>query len=570
MDHPPRARAISTLIVPHVRRPGFTARIHSVFHGALNFVAGEQLFTLATAERGLLPNGVTLDTGDDFLARGLKPGMLLRSTNAHLRCADFPFQVDLTGAICWSPLLTPAGVFRPLESAIAVLAGVLANSAAQAGFGPLLSHLAAPTESALPELCRVAQPVIADLLQGLRTDRLAQTIEASAGLIGLGDGLTPSGDDFLVGVCAALVATDHWLARPFSAACASHARGRTTRISEMFLDYAAQGAYAARVHELVAALHAEVADHCLARALTATLGWGGTSGSDCLLGVLCGVGLPSAATLPATSVNSVAGDREREVSRSRSASMQPPRTGVVWGRVDGPPRQREAGVGDAARKEVILMFARITWSTIPEARIEPGVVAYREQVVPSLRTRAGFLGTVLLVDRAGGQAASATYWDSAANMGASEEMGVAARTQIARLADTRVVDIDRFEVAVQDRVVPVQERGFVRVNDLSCDPGQIDDTVEFIRQRAVPILRGLSGYRAMLIAVNRQTGRMLVSSAWNSAAEREASDDHLRDLRRQAADMARATSVRISLLEVALAEVQEAAQRSTTEVRVTA
>jgi len=216
------------------------------------------------------------------------------------------------------------------------------------------------------------------------------------------------------------------------------------------------------------------------------------------------------------------------------------------------------------------MFSRITWSTIPEGRLEVALARYRQKVLPSLRTLNGFLGTVLLVDRAAGQGVSVTYWNTAADLAASEQMGAAARVQMAESDDIRVLDIDRFELGLQDRAVPVQERGFVRVNDLACDRGQMDETVEFIRERGVPVLRGLAGYRAVIIGLNRQTGRLLVSSAWNSAAEREASDEHMRDLRREAADIARASNVRVSLSEGVLAEVHEAAQQSTTGVRATA
>jgi len=235
-----------------------------------------------------LPNGIMLDAGDDFVARGLAPGMLLRSNGTQLRCADVPFAVDLTGARPWSPLLPAGGALQPLESTTVVLAGVLAEAPRHGGFRPLLAHLAGPTEEPLAPVCLTAQPIIAAVLDALRMDRLGPALEASKALIGLGDGLTPSGDDFLVGLCAALHATDHRLAWPFAAACGAHARGRTTRVAEMFLECAARGAYAARVHELMAALRAHVPGDCLARAITATLGWGGTSGADCLLGALSG------------------------------------------------------------------------------------------------------------------------------------------------------------------------------------------------------------------------------------------------------------------------------------------
>ena len=294
MDHLPRAHLISTLIAQQVRMPGFTARAHSVFHGALNLAVGEQLLTIATPALGGVPNGIVLDTGDDFVARGIVPGMLLRGNGACLRFAGSAFAVDLAPGVSWSPDLAAIGVLRPPQATAAVLAASLPNGPPRGGFRPLLALVCRPAvdkEQPLPVLSARARDAIADVLQALETRKLCEAVEAARRLIGLGDGLTPSGDDFLVGLTAVLRATEHDLARPFAAACATHARGRTTRIAQMFLEYAARGAYAARLHELIAALRADVSDDCLARAMANTLRWGETSGADCLLGVLSGMTL---------------------------------------------------------------------------------------------------------------------------------------------------------------------------------------------------------------------------------------------------------------------------------------
>src|SRR5258708_14259210 len=108
-------------------------------------------------------------------------------------------------------------------------------------------------------------------------------------------------------------------------------------------------------------------------------------------------------------------------------------------------------------------------------------------------------------------------------MAASEQGAIAGRAEVAKATAMEVQEIDRFELLLQDRVAPVKAGTFVRVNDLRAATGQIDSTVGFMRETAIPALKSHNGYRALLIFVNRDSGRMLVVSSWDSAADREAS-----------------------------------------------
>jgi hypothetical protein len=62
-----------------------------------------------------------------------------------------------------------------------------------------------------------------------------------------------------------------------------------------------------------------------------------------------------------------------------------------------------------------------------------------------------------------------------------------------------------------------------------------------------------------LIFANRTTGRMQVISVWNSAAEREASGADIGPLRQLAADVARASNVRVANYEGVFIDLSTAA-----------
>ena len=109
----------------------------------------------------------------------------------------------------------------------------------------------------------------------------------AARLIGLGPGLTPSGDDVLVGIEAALHALDRPTAG-FLARALGDVEDRTTAVAATLLLHAAAGEFAERLQVLLRALLGPD-DGTIAAAVDRAAAWGATSGTDCLLGVLIGL-----------------------------------------------------------------------------------------------------------------------------------------------------------------------------------------------------------------------------------------------------------------------------------------
>lgn len=129
-----------------------------------------------------------------------------------------------------------------------------------------------------------------------RRDR-ARFLEGARGLIGLGPGLTPSGDDCLVGVLAVLQSREPaWLASAprVRAAVAAAAVEGTSPVAAEFVRCALEARFAEPLTALLAA-----ADAAGARAAAAELGrHGATSCADTLLGVwlaLTALGAPGTA-----------------------------------------------------------------------------------------------------------------------------------------------------------------------------------------------------------------------------------------------------------------------------------
>ncbi|MBP7691832.1 MAG: DUF2877 domain-containing protein, partial [Anaerolineales bacterium] len=139
------------------------------------------------------------------------------------------------------------------------------------------------TGAGTPLLARVAAGA-ADLTGGLAARDAARAVAGARYLAGVGGGLTPAGDDFIVGALLAVWAGRAGagadaLAEPVAAAAAP----LTTTLSAAYVRAAARGEGSAYWHALLAALAAGADWRPALRDLLAV---GHTSGADALAGFL--------------------------------------------------------------------------------------------------------------------------------------------------------------------------------------------------------------------------------------------------------------------------------------------
>lgn len=124
------------------------------------------------------------------------------------------------------------------------------------------------------------------LLSGLEPLDEMVLQEAGGKLAGLGLGLTPSGDDFIIGSMHALWAVlDETVAAPLCTKLLHVSAPRTNALSANYLEAAARGEAAQAWHDILAAItHDDVA--ALSPAVERLVNLGHTSGQDALAGFL--------------------------------------------------------------------------------------------------------------------------------------------------------------------------------------------------------------------------------------------------------------------------------------------
>jgi uncharacterized protein DUF2877 len=122
------------------------------------------------------------------------------------------------------------------------------------------------------------------LFDGIRHRDAGAFLAGARGLVGYGEGLTPAGDDYLVGVLAALHrfgSDSPAIQADVKGPLAQAAQTETTAVAREFLLHALEGVFSEPVGELMAAASEVAAGRAAAR-LSAM---GATSGADTLAGV---------------------------------------------------------------------------------------------------------------------------------------------------------------------------------------------------------------------------------------------------------------------------------------------
>jgi len=255
-----------------------------------------------------------------WTVEGVTGGMRAVGGDSALRIAN-RFCFDFTDAETWrAPVATMRGG-PSLSSGLRLLASSARRRAAD-GLAPLLWMVrdGSSAETANPLLC-AAMPATDALRRWLAATLAGVDVAPPAldALIGLGPGLTPSGDDYLCGALAALHYCGHpGIARRLAACVLPHAASETSVISNAYLRCAAEGEASSVLFDVLECLlDGDFA--VLERRLDAIDAVGHTSGWDSLVGAI-----DACAELDVQRIRTgFARRRSRAPPRARSTARRP-------------------------------------------------------------------------------------------------------------------------------------------------------------------------------------------------------------------------------------------------------
>ncbi len=273
------------------------ATVHSVFARACNIETQDgTLVTLLDYRLGNAPHGIACEVPDSFAFNSeIRPGTKVSVRDGELTLEQTALVVDLSRAVRWSGAPSQHAVdptSRATRNSLAMIWRMLQDSSRSRGLfacWSLPNETASPLHAALLRRLAVCLPLLA---RGTVARDATTIVKALSAMIGLGIGLTPSGDDFIVGYLAALWSQSSrdatlppllgLLRAPLESMIA-----KTGAISRQLILDASAGQFSEPLVDLVRAI-ADGDDERVAITAARALRIGHSSGADALLGLLLG------------------------------------------------------------------------------------------------------------------------------------------------------------------------------------------------------------------------------------------------------------------------------------------
>jgi hypothetical protein len=210
-----------------------------------------------------------------------------------------PLEINVSEAQCWDPKPDWEEIYRqrelvlqnypklifpflrdaPSESLMQIMKG-----SSNLEFGFLGHQEAMPNTS--DRFVKAALEPIRCMIQGIREDQQSLWEQGVRSLAGLGQGLTPAGDDFILGAIYALrVVFPHEQAERIAQSICELATHRTSYLSAAYLKAACKGEAVELWHQLLDAL--TCCDENVNNGILQFRDVGHTSGFDALAGFVC-------------------------------------------------------------------------------------------------------------------------------------------------------------------------------------------------------------------------------------------------------------------------------------------
>ncbi len=283
--HSQQARFISRSVAEYLRDPR-KGTVLATFRRSCYLDFEDRILALVASELGNGPLNIVLAAAPPHSFQIIPVGELVIST-AELITIGTSLRISYDRALPWVPAITPWALRpRALNANLDLCHNLLVREAPVGSFAHALPIAPITRRNYIEEtLYQQASVAMNTLARGLYNGDLATLAQATRQLAGLGLGLTPSGDDVLVGVLMALTVSSPSNARQLRATVLAAAAGRNPRISAAYLDAAAKGEANEAWHQLLDVLPS--GDSAVVSSAARTvMSIGETSGADMLGGFL--------------------------------------------------------------------------------------------------------------------------------------------------------------------------------------------------------------------------------------------------------------------------------------------
>jgi heme-degrading monooxygenase HmoA len=170
------------------------------------------------------------------------------------------------------------------------------------------------------------------------------------------------------------------------------------------------------------------------------------------------------------------------------------------------------------------VYARSTTIQAQPSSIDAGVAHLRDEVMPALQGIDGCVGVSLLVDRESGRCIATSAWDTEEAMRASADRIQPIRDRAAEMFGGSPT-VEEWEIAALHRDHRSHDGACVRATWVTSDPARIDQNVEFYKTSVLPELENLDGFCSASLMIDRESGRSVATTSFDSREAMERNRD---------------------------------------------
>lgn len=262
--------------------------VHSVFKHAVNLELNEDIITLVTRNISPHPFTITLPV-EDMVDLGLSRGDIVQAGESCMTLKN-GMEIQLEQTPVWDSRPHYTDDFFTKNELIKRIEALKEISVLEHKGG--LSEIFKNPNITNPFI-KASHFQISRLISSQIARDYKEIVSSGKALIGMGQGLTPSGDDFLAGYmvtflyAAPLSGIPRETITELNGKLIEGSNAKTTFISWRLMNYAARGEISLDVRELIQSLLYRSKGGNLHRKAGRVIEFGETSGSDTIVGIMC-------------------------------------------------------------------------------------------------------------------------------------------------------------------------------------------------------------------------------------------------------------------------------------------
>jgi heme-degrading monooxygenase HmoA len=202
------------------------------------------------------------------------------------------------------------------------------------------------------------------------------------------------------------------------------------------------------------------------------------------------------------------------------------------------------------------MYARSTTVQGNAEFIDRATVYLRDKVMPAVQGLTGFVGLSVLHDRDSGRCVATTAWATEEAMHDSESPLHALRQRYAEILGGRP-EVQEWEIAVLHRLRATPDRAACRVIWSRSDPAMDQEqAMDAVRTGLIPQLDRVPGFCSMSMLVDRETGRAVTATVYETREALARATERVMQLRDEARHRTGAEITEVAQFEVGLAHLR--------------